>query len=182
MRKIVLAILSILICSNIAAQMPMGGGGRPQGGPRGGRPPMHGNYMKAGESDVMLMNIPDIPNLTLDQREKLSKAISNERKDIAKLMDEKQELRMKSENPGISEKERQKVKEKISKTDDKIRKQEEKYNNKYRSILSPEQYEIFIAKKKSIEFKGFGRQPGNQRPPRHPDNRERPEMPNENGF
>jgi hypothetical protein len=72
-------------------------------------------------SSFFIMGIPDIPNLTLEQREKLSKTISDERKDIFKLMQEKQELKMRSENPGIANKERLKLTEKISKTDEKIK-------------------------------------------------------------
>lgn len=182
MKKIALTILSIFICSNLVfAQMPMGGGARPQGRLGGKRPPMHNNGMRAGDQNDMLMNIPDIPDLKLEQREKLSKAISDERKEVSKLMDEKVELQRKSGNPGMAEKERQKLMEKISKTEDKIKKKEEKYDKKYRSILSQEQYRIFTEKKKEIEFKGIRRQQRNDRPTR-PDNGERPEMPDDNIF
>ena len=189
MKKILLATSFFLICISVAAQMSMGGGGRPQGGPGGGRPPMQRGNMNAEGQDFMLMSMPDIPGLSLEQREKLSKAISDERKDMSKLMDEKRELKMKSDEPGLSEKKRQKLMDKMMKADNKMKKNEEKYDKKYRTILTQEQYQVFIDKKKEIEFKGFGKPNGQQRPPRRPDNGERPDnngerpdMPDENMF
>ncbi|MFV0535777.1 MAG: hypothetical protein ACK5M3_00215 [Dysgonomonas sp.] len=184
MKKILLTTSFILICISMTAQMPMGGGGRPQGGRPGGgeRPPMQNGNSNSGGQDFILMSMPDIPGLTLEQREKLSKAISDERKDMSKLMDEKQELRMKSDNPGLAEKKRQKLMEKMIKADNKIKKNEEKYDKKFRSILTEEQYQFFMKKKKDIEFKGFGKPNNQQRPPRRPDNGERPDMPDENMF
>lgn len=104
MKKSILAITFILICSGLAAQPPMGGGGggRPQGGPGGGRPPMM-NKQGQNQDSFMIMGIPEIPDLTLEQREKLGKEITNERKDISKLMQEKQELKIDSENPGMAD-------------------------------------------------------------------------------
>lgn len=184
MKKILLTTSFILICISMTAQMPMGGSGRPQGGRPGGggRPPMQNGNMNFGGQDFILMSMPDIPGLTLEQREKLSKAISDERKDMSKLMDEKQELKIKSDNPGLAEKKRQKLIEKMIKADNKIKRNEEKYDKKYRSILTQEQYKTFINKKKEIEFKGFGKPNNQQRPPRRPDNGERPDMPDENIF
>lgn len=181
MKKILFATLFILICSNVMAQMPMGGGrgGRPQGGPPGNRPSMSGEKQN---QDFVLMGMPEIPNLTLEQREKLSKAISEERKDISKLMDKKQELRQEASNPGIAEKKRTKLQEKIDKVDNDIKKKETKYDKKYRSILSLEQYEIFIENKKNIEFRGQGNrlQRGNR--PQRPGQGGPPDMPNDNMF
>ena len=104
-------------------------------------------------------------------------------------MDEKRELKMKSDEPGLSEKKRQKLMDKMMKADNKMKKNEEKYDKKYRTILTQEQYQVFIDKKKEIEFKGFGKPNGQQRPPRRPDNGERPDnngerpdMPDENMF
>ncbi|GHV41111.1 hypothetical protein FACS1894179_08700 [Bacteroidia bacterium] len=91
----------------MAAQMSMGGG----------RSPMQNRNINSGGQDFILMSIPDIPGLTLDQREKLSKTISDGRKDTSKLMEEKLELKMKSDNPGLAEKKRQKLMEKMIKVD-----------------------------------------------------------------
>lgn len=178
MKKSILAITFILICSGLAAQPPMGGGG-------GGRPSMM-NKQGQNQDSFMIMGIPEIPDLTLEQREKLGKEITNERKDISKLMQEKQELKIDSENPGMAEKDRQKLFGKMAKIDEKIKKKEEKYDKKYRSILSDEQYNIFSANKKNIEFRGQGipnrgnrQQPPAQRPD---DNGGRPDMADDDMF
>lgn len=107
MKKILLTISFILVCTCMAAQMSMGGG----------RSPMQNRNINSGGQDFILMSIPDIPGLTLDQREKLSKTISDGRKDTSKLMEEKLELKMKSDNPGLAEKKRQKLMEKMIKVD-----------------------------------------------------------------
>lgn len=158
MKKVILSITLALACITLAAQPPMGGrGGRPQGGPGGGRPPMHQDGNR--EQSPMITGLSEIPDLTLKQREKLSKEMTNERKDISKLTQKKEELRIDSENPGLSEKDRQKLIEKIAKVDEDIQKKEVKYDKKYRSILSAEQYQAFSEKKKDIQFMKH-RQPG----------------------
>ncbi|HML66164.1 MAG TPA: hypothetical protein PKC55_15140 [Dysgonomonas sp.] len=171
MKKILLTVTLIIACGSLAAQGSMGGmgGGRPPGGGKGrgeGHAPMHQGNSR--DESFFIMGIPDIPNLTLEQREKLSKTISDERKDIFKLMQEKQELKMRSENPGIANKERLKLTEKISKTDEKIKTKQEKYDQKYKSILTTEQYHIFAEKKQSVEFREPPRrrleEKGDQRP------------------
>ncbi|MFV0328474.1 MAG: hypothetical protein ACK5KL_01430 [Dysgonomonas sp.] len=189
--KKILFIIFILITGNITAQSPMGGGmggnRPPRGGGRGeGRPPMQ--QRSGNQDDFMIMGMPDIPDLALEQREKLSKAISEERKDISKLIKEKQDYKRESDNPGIAGKERAKLLEKAEKTDDKIRKKEEKYEKKYRSILSEEQYQIFSEKKKDIEFRGHGRQgerpnkANRQQPPQIPNENMAPDMPDNDMF
>ncbi|MFV0417738.1 MAG: hypothetical protein ACK5KT_03250 [Dysgonomonas sp.] len=173
MKKILLAAF-ILICTSMAAQPPMGGrGGRPPGGERGERP--HMQRPDGQEQEFMIMGLPEIPGLSLEQQEKLSKEITNERKDISKLMQKKNEIKIDSENLGISEKDRQKLAEKTAKVDEDIKKKEAKYDKKYRSILSEEQYKIFAEKKKEIQFtkqQPFGNRPergeGLERPEREP--------------
>ncbi|WP_029901799.1 hypothetical protein [Prevotella sp. 10(H)] len=168
MKKGLLAAIFIFWCTTLAAQPPIGGGngGRRPGGHGGGRPPMQRAGQGQGQSanGFMIMGLSDIPELTLEQREKLSKEITNERKDASKLIQQKRELQIDGENPGMAEKERQKLFEKVAKIDEKIKKNEEKYDKKYRSILSDEQYNIFAVNKKNIEFRGQGRQ--GARPPR----------------
>ena len=175
MKKSILAVTFILICSGLAAQPPMGGG----------RPPMM-NKQGQNQDSFMIMGMPEIPDLTLEQREKLGKEITSERKDISKLMQEKQELKIDSENPGMAEKDRQKLFGKMTKIDEKIKKKEEKYDKKYRSILSEEQYNIFSANKKNIEFRGQGmpNRGNTQQPPvqRPDDGGGRPDMPDDDMF
>lgn len=190
MKKILFAIFTI-ISINSLAQSPMGGGmggnRPPMGGGRGeGRPPMQ--QRSGNQDDFMIMGMPDIPALTLEQREKLSKTISDERKDISKLMKEKNDYKRESDNPGIAGKERRKLLEKVDKTDEKIKKKEEKYDKQYRKILSEEQYNIFSEKKKDIEFRGYGR-PGErsnkanrQQPPHMQEGEMAPNMPDNDSF
>lgn len=177
MKKILLTTTLLILYTGLAAQPQMGGmgrgNGRPPGGGRGeGRPLIHNNNSQEGS--FMIMGIPDIPELTLEQREKLSKAISDERKDISKLMQEKQELKRKADNPGIAEKERVKLSEKADKTDEKINEKQEKYDKKYKSILTAEQYQIFSEKKKDIEFREL-----HKRPAHRSDRRKGGEIPSE---
>lgn len=181
MKKILLTTLFVLIYSSMMAQMPMGGGrgSRPQGGPPGNRLSMS---KEKQDQDFVLMGMPEIPNLTLEQREKLSKAISDERKDISKLMNKKQELRQEVNNPGMAEKKRTKLQEKIGKVDNDIKKKETKYDKKYRSILSQEQYEVFVENKKSIEFRGQGNRPQRGSRPQRPGQGGSPDMPNDDMF
>ncbi|MDH6308749.1 Spy/CpxP family protein refolding chaperone [Dysgonomonas sp. PFB1-18] len=193
MKSLVAAILIFAgVCTNLSAQPPMGmgGGGRPPGGKGGGRPPMmHG--MGQDMNEPMIMGLPEIPDLTLEQREKLSKAVTDERKDISKLLKEKQDMKRESENPGLAGKDLQKLLEKMDKTDEKIKKKEEKYDKKYRSILSDDQYNIFSVNKKDIRFRSE-RKPDGKRPergdrktpPARPDsnNMQRPEISEEDMF
>lgn len=158
MKKVILTAAFVLIYIHLSAQPPMSGGGRggrPPGDTKGERPLMQNGNVK--QENFMILAIPDIPDLSLKQRGKLSKEITNERKDISKLMTQKQALMMDAQNPGMAEKERQKLFDKMAKIDDKIIKKEEKYDKKYRSILSDAQYTIFIVSKQDIQFRGQGR-------------------------
>jgi len=151
--KTFITVVLFTISIGLSAQPPMGGGGgRPQGGPGGGRPPMHGMNNQQ-EDSFIITELPEITDLTLTQREKLSKAIGDERKDISKLIKEKKELERESQNPGLASKDRVKMMEKVGKVDEKIRKKEEKYDKKYRKILSNDQYLQFKEKKNDIRFR-----------------------------
>lgn len=171
MKKLICVASFILICTSMAAQPPMGGrGGRPPGGQREGRPPMQ---RPGGQGqEFLITGISEIPGLSLEQHEKLSKEITNERKDISKLIQKKNEIKIDSENPGIGGKERQKLSEKMAKVDEDIKKKEAKYDKKYRSILSDEQYQAFAEKKKDIQF--IKQHPFGNRP-RRGENQEKPE-------
>lgn len=157
--RVLATVILLSIGISLAAQPPIGGGGsRPQGGPGRGRPPMQS--MNQQNDNFIITNIPDIPNLTLDQREKLSKEISNEKRDISKLMAERMKQDREAQNPGLASKDRVKMIEKVEKIDAKISKQEEKYDKKYRKILSDDQYLFFKEKKNEIRFndqRGQGR-------------------------
>lgn len=151
MKQISVILTFILISVSLMAQPPAGGqrgAGRPQGGP-GERPPRSSNDRQQG---AMILGIPDIAGLTLEQREKLSKEITNEHQSRAKLIQKKEELVIDTKNPGMAEKERQKLFSKIEEYDKKIKKNEEKYDKKYKKILTEEQYNTFVANKEHIKF------------------------------
>jgi len=151
--RTLLSVIFIIICVSITAQPPGGrrGGGRPQGAPGVGRPQMMHNQGQQ-DDNFIITNLPEISGLTLKQREKLSKTISEERKDISKLIKEKKELERESNNPGLAGKERLKMLEKMEKIDRKVKEKEEKYDKKYRNILSGEQYTEFKKKKDEVRF------------------------------
>lgn len=164
MKNIISGTVILFMSLHLSAQPPAGGKGRPPHRGNGDRPML---TQTDRQQDDMIMGLPDIPDLTLSQREKLSKEISKERKDISKLMKQRQQIHIDAQNPGMAEKERVKLHEKIIGIDEKIEKKKQKYNKKYRSILTDEQYRIFEVNKSKIEFRGrpHGKIPNGNRPP-----------------
>lgn len=160
MKRLFLFTILITACIILMAQPPQGGGR--QGGMRGDRPdrPRMGHPMQQNSKEVMLSHLPEIEGLTLKQREKLSKAITDEHKSIKKYMEEKHQLMMQIDpkNPNVSTKDLDKNRKKVEKIENNIKKAEEKADKKYRSILSSEQYISFTEKKKEIQFKGHRNQ------------------------
>lgn len=160
MKKILVILAVLAVFVNMDAQPPMGGG-------PGGRPPMRGQggmeHAQSGDSsEIGILKFPEIPGLTSDQREKLVKAATDERKDVMAQMDKKRELHMKAGRPDqLTEKEKAKLDKQAQKIDEKIEKVKAKADKKYRSILEPDQYQIFMDKKAEIEFKG-ARKGGNR--------------------
>lgn len=151
MKKIVMLAMLLLAYISMSAQPPQGGrGGRPPGG-EGGRPPM-GNQM-SGDNKPWVMKLPEISDLTLDQRTKLVDALSKEQADISKLTGERQALKIQIDNnPNLTPKEKDKIIKKVDKVNEKIRKAKVKYDKKYHSILSDEQYKQFEIGRKDIKF------------------------------
>lgn len=158
MKKIMIVAALVVAFTSLSAQPPQGGGGRGEGqGPRGGGRPMM-NRDRGAESGNMegigITKLPEIPELTDKQREKLIDNLTKEHKDIAKLMSEKHELKIKMDNmSGMDEKEKDKSLSKMRKVDEKIEKSKDKYEKKYRSVLNEEQYLVFQEKKKDVEFR-----------------------------
>ncbi|PXV58900.1 Spy/CpxP family protein refolding chaperone [Dysgonomonas alginatilytica] len=149
MKKIFLAIATIAVCLNLSAQPPMGGG-RPGGG--GGRPP-RGEYSQRseGSSQIGITKLPEIEGLTDQQREKLVKALTDERMSVMKLNRQKHQLQREVDSIPNSKNAEKNIKN-INKIDIKIQEEQAKYNKKIRSILSVEQYAIFNEKRNEIEF------------------------------
>lgn len=172
MKQALLAII-LIISIGMAAQPPQGGRG--MGGNRGGGPPMRGqmNGDKQSNEGFWVMHLPEISDLTQDQRRKLIENLSKEQENISKLVQEKKELEAemnKATDP--SKKDMDKWLKKIGKIDDKIIQTGNDYEKKYRKILTVEQYMVFREKKKEIQFKRprrdgrFPQHPDGERPPR----------------
>lgn len=152
------AVIFLAISLSGIAQPPSGGG-RPggMGGP-GGHPGMRNEQGGGNSGQFWVMKVPDIPGMTQDQRRKLVDALSKEQEEVSKLMESKKELDLKEMRyAGLSQKDKEKQMKKIAKLDAKIEKTRLKYDKKYRKILTEEQYNIFIDKKKDVEFRGQGR-------------------------
>ena len=153
--KRILLVATFIISIAIQAQPSQGG----RGGMQGGRPPMRGQMQGQGQSneEFWVMNLPEIPELTQDQRRKLVDTLTKEKKEVSKLMKEKKDLEIEMETTvDPSKKELDKLIKKIDKVDASIWKRTADYDKKYRKILTVEQYMVFKEKKKEIIFKRPG--------------------------
>lgn len=184
MKKCIIALAFIICCINLSAQPPQGGrgGGRPDGN----RPPMDGQMQRGDGNSTSfgIMKMPEIPDLTSAQREKLVKALTDEQKNVSKLMSEKHDLMTQYREKGTepTEKERNKQIKKIEKLDEKIVKAKNKSDEKIRSILTPEQYQVFTEKRDQVKFnRSGGRSPMDGRRERPMDGEQRPPMPPADG-
>lgn len=107
MQKKIMSVMAFTMISlSIFAQGPMGGGGF-----GGGRPPMGNSDSRSGgnqgsekEEATQVVKFPDIPQLTLKQREKMISQVIKEHDAIAKLDKEKQTLFMSYMKPGQGQK------------------------------------------------------------------------------
>lgn len=155
MRKIIITVLSFLVIFTLYAQPPQGGR-RGGGEKRSHRPPMD-RSSQSGEK-LWLSNFPEIPDLTLEQREKLGSALSKEIEGINKEMKKKEELINENNNDlDISDSDIEKNNKKIKQIDEKINKTKDKTNKKVQSFLSVEQYQIFIEKRDEFKFRKMDR-------------------------
>lgn len=168
MRKLfIVACVIILATTQAFAQPPSGRGGR---GPGEGSPPgdrMGQRSSSFGEDKPILEHFPEIPDLTLQQREKIGTILTDERKDINKQMDKKKSAERKKDSE-IDENELQKQQKEFDKIDKKIQDIKSKSDKKIKKILSDQQYLAFVEKREEFKFK---RQ--HQRLPRRDDRSER---------
>lgn len=149
--KNVLIILSFMSCVSLSAQPPRGGfpGGREGGGRR---PPME--KREGGErQEFGIMNLPEIPGLTDKQRDKLTKTLSKEQKEINKINIKKDNIRVQTENPSLNANEVANGERFMAKLDEKAANTKAKYDKKYQSILTEEQYQVFTKHRDAIEFR-----------------------------
>ena len=178
MKKFLIASILILAGLNLSAQPPQGGRGGGEGRPN--RPPM-GQKPGQSEDKMWLSNFPDIPDLTLKQREKLGSTLTKEMKDVSKQMQKKHELDIEiNNNLDLSKKDVDKNQKKIVKIDKKIEKIKEKSDKKVRSILSTEQYLVFVEKKGEFKFRRFGynkEMPSERKTPQHSEDGQHPPLP-----
>lgn len=147
---------------SLSAQPPQRGSyGR--GG--GNRPPME-RRLKPSELRVGILTLPEIPGLDDKQREKLTKTLSKEQKDINKINEERENIRIQIENPSLKANAKANGEKLLVKLDEKVEKTRIKYDKKYRSILTEEQYQILTQHWKEIEFRKPPRQESFPRAPR----------------
>lgn len=155
MKKLLVFAIAALAMVGLEAQPPQGGmgggmgGGRPDGPPRG---EMRQRPSTSIEETLTLEVFPEIPDLTLKQREKVGTIITKEMKDVSKQMRKKRELMFDKKEP-LTEKELSKNKEKSEKIDKKIAEIKEKSNKKIQKELTDEQYKVFIEKRNDFKFK-----------------------------
>lgn len=164
-------IIAFFLLSSLGLYAQRPGGGRPPGQGDGNRPPRERRQTRP-DATIGIMRLPDIPGLTDEQREKLTKTLSDEQKDIEKINQKREDYRIQIENPSLSEKAKANGQKLMEKQDKKAEKTRVKYDKKYRKILTEEQYDFFITNWKEIEFRrpsrGNGRPAGvdsGQRPP-----------------
>lgn len=175
MKKIMIFAITTLSIIVLNAQPPQGGmgGGRPDGPPRGGQ--MGQRPSSNIEEKLILEVFPEIPNLTLEQREKVGSIITKEMKDVSKQLDKKRQL-MPKRDEVISEQDMEKQRQKIEKVDKKIADVKEKSNKKIKKELTDEQYQIFLEKREEFKFKQH-----RERPRMGNDERPRPSFDNDEG-
>jgi len=177
MKRIFFTLSALLIiCGCIYAQPPQGGRGGNRGGRPGGPPPRGQHDNRTNKGEVWLENMPQIPNITLEQREKLSSILKKEHDEIKTELAKKRKIQMTFEkDKKLSQKQIDKNLKEMDKIDDKIHKIKDKSNKKVKNILKEDgQYEAFISKRDEIKFREHK---GMQRPPRDSDGN-RPSPPN----
>ena len=150
-------IASLCVCMNLSAQGRGGGGGRGGAGGGGGNlrggpggPPPTATVSRDYEQ-VQIADFPEISGLDVDKKLKLFSIIKNERKNILKLTDQKQELQILNER-STKPKDIEKNNKNIAKLDEKINKENLNTDKKIKSTLTNDQYKAFVEKKDQIKF------------------------------
>ncbi len=178
MKKVLIITIGVLMVVGIYAQPPGGGGMGPGGGGPGGPPPGGGmpNRSSSSENNLVLERFPEIPDLTLKQREKMGNILTKEHKDIEKQIEKKHDVE-KGFAPNLSENDFKKQKQKIDEIDGKIRDIRSKSNNKIKKELSEDQYIAFLEKREEFRFRRPPQQQGMRPRQNDDDNDDRPPLP-----
>lgn len=147
MKKFFVTTFLILFAVSFYAQPPQGGrrGGRPEGAPPGG---MRQSFSE-GETKPILEEFPTIPNLTLEQREKVGSILTKEQQDITKQIKKKREF----EQDRIEYSTERNIEKDLQKIDGKITEIKDKSNKKIKKVLSDEQYSVFLDKRDMFKFR-----------------------------
>ena len=185
-------LAGLCICMNISAQGYGGrggfGGGR--GGYGGNRGDRYGSTGMRSQSQsnmanydqVSITDFPEIAGLTLKQKLELSTLVTDEHKNLLKLTDQKEEIRVKIDH-AANQKEVDKYKKKMAKLDEKCQKVSLKTDKKIQSILTNDQYREFIEKKHLIKFDILPNYRNLFHPnPNQQENNNNPERREEGGF
>ena len=147
MKKFSIILISLLLSVYALAQQPNGDRQRMPSPDREGRPQMD----KKGGGDMMFNSLAkDIPNLTLEQREKLGSLMSSEKDKMENEFSKKRDLE--KTQGQLSEKDEKKRNSKLEKIDRNIEKIKAESNKKVKKILDEEQYQIFVNKRDQIKF------------------------------
>lgn len=132
-------------------------GGPPPNRQMGQRPPQRPDNMSSDQ--LVLEKFPEIPNITLEQRQKIGSILTDEHKNITKQFEKKRDIEIKSSKSNMTPNEFEKQRKKLDKIDKKISDIQTKSNKKVRKILSDEQYKAFIEKRNSFKFKNMHQGP-----------------------
>ena len=146
MKKLSVIFAILLVSCYSLAQQPSRDGQRmpppnKNGGPR----------MEKNNSGMIFNSLSkDIPNLTLEQKEKVSSLLTKENDKLDKEFSKKKELEKGSSQ--LSEKDVKKRKDKLTKIDGNIDKIKKDTNKKVKKVLDEEQYQIFETKREQLHF------------------------------
>lgn len=158
MKKLIIFLPLLLFSFLMYAQHPNGGQRMPPSDGNG-RPPME----RGGQKKMMFNSITqEIPDLTLEQREKLSTLLTNENDKIESQITKKMDLEREGQQ-NLSDKDSEKKIKKLEKIDEKIVKIKKDTNKKAKKILTDNQYSIFEQKRNQIKF---DKRPMGERPQR----------------
>jgi len=156
-------IVGLSICLSVSAQGYGGrggfGGGRGGyggGGYRGNRGNTGGmrnqsQSLSKDYSQICITDFPEITGLTLKQNLDLSNIVTAEHREILKLSDQKEDLKVKIDH-AENQKDIDKNTKKMAKLDDKIQQVSIKADKKIQAILTNDQYKEFSEKKELIKF------------------------------
>ena len=180
MKRGLITFLIVITTICAYAQPPQGQGGGPGGG--GGMPPRDRNMEpRSTTENLVLEHFPEIPDLSLKQREQVGTILTKERKDVMKQM-EKLHQNDDKDPQTLTAKDLEKIDKGRAKADKKIKDIESKSNKKVEKVLTDEQYAVYLLKRTEFKFKGGGKRPPMKEKRGNSENSNRPSFPNNQQF